>query len=159
MKFLYIILIVFLVLFFSRYKRLEKSVDLKTPVVNKSLVLEEKNEEIEINKISTSTNYEGETFRVITAYNAGDINQCDGDPCISANGENVCELLEFDEKVCAANFVPFGTILDIEGYGKCRVIDRTSSKYKNRVDIAMKLNEKDKALEFGKRVLRVIIIK
>jgi len=31
-----------------------------------------------------------EAFREITAYNVGDPYQCDGSPCISANGENIC---------------------------------------------------------------------
>jgi len=98
-------------------------------------------------------------IRVVTAYNAGDVNQCWGDPCISANGENICELIADKEKVCAANFVPFNTILDIENYGQCRVVDRTNSKYKNRVDIAMPKNELQRALTFGKQKLKVSIIK
>ncbi len=98
-------------------------------------------------------------FRSISAYNAGDINQCSGDPCISANGENVCKLLELGEKVCAANFVPFNTILEIEHYGQCRVIDRLASRYSQSVDIAMKLSEKKRALKFGRQILGVRIIK
>lgn len=98
------------------------------------------------------------TVRAISAYNAGDVNQCDGDPCTAANGENICEALEKGYKRCAANFVPFGTILEIEGYGECMVVDRMNSRYPNNVDIAMKYSEKKAALAFGRRNLNVKII-
>lgn len=96
--------------------------------------------------------------RRISAYNAGDVNQCDGDPCTAANGENICLALERGYKRCAANFVPFGTILEIEGYGQCLVVDRMNSRYPNNVDIAMKYEDKHEALEFGRRSLNVKII-
>jgi len=96
--------------------------------------------------------------RRISAYNAGDVNQCDGDPCTAANGENICEALERGYKRCAANFVPFGTILDIEGYGECMVVDRMNARFPDGVDIAMKYTEKAKALQFGRRSLNVKII-
>jgi len=97
-------------------------------------------------------------IREVTAYNAGDINQCSGDPCISHNGENICEALKQGYKRCAANFVPMGTNLFIDGYGECKVTDRLNSRYKNRVDIAMSLEEKERALKFGIQNLKVKII-
>jgi 3D (Asp-Asp-Asp) domain-containing protein len=100
-----------------------------------------------------------ETIRVVTAYNVGDPGQNAGDPCISANGENICRALSVGEKRCAANFVPFGTELHIEDYGTFVVTDRTNSRYRNRVDIAMKLHEYKKARQFGKRKLNVKILK
>ena len=99
------------------------------------------------------------TIRVVTAYNVGDPKQNYGDPCISANGENICRALDVGERRCAANFVPFGTELHIEDYGTFVVTDRTNSRYRNRVDIAMKLNEYKKARRFGKRKLNVKILK
>ncbi|MCF7820688.1 MAG: 3D domain-containing protein [Candidatus Pacebacteria bacterium] len=95
----------------------------------------------------------------VTAYNAGDINQCWGDPCISANGENICLALEKGYRRCAANFVPLGTRLNIEGFGDCLVTDRMNERYHYRVDIAMKLDEKQKAKEFGIKKLKVEIVK
>lgn len=95
----------------------------------------------------------------ISAYNVGDINQTDGDPCTSANGENICLALELGYKRCAANFVPFGTILEVSGFGQCMVTDRMNSRYQNHVDIAFKVTEKKEALQLGRRKLEVKLVK
>lgn len=100
-----------------------------------------------------------ETVRYVTAYNVGDPKQNQGDPCISANGENICDALALGARRCAANFVPFGTELYIQAYGICVVTDRTNRRYRNRVDIAMKSNELRKAKRFGKKKLYVKILK
>lgn len=97
--------------------------------------------------------------KTISAYNVGDPNQCDDSPCTAANGENICLALELGYKRCAANFVPFGTILEIEGYGRCLVTDRMNSRYSNHIDIAMKKTEKSEALKFGRQKLNIKIIK
>jgi|GEM_PF-2216324 len=101
---------------------------------------------------------EAREIREITAYNAGDINQCSGDPCISASGENICLALDKGLKRCAANFVPLGTRLWIEDVGSCLVTDRMHYRFGHRVDIAMSLKEKNKALEFGLKKLEVKIL-
>ena len=106
-----------------------------------------------------NANADNGTIRVVTAYNTGDVNQCDDTPCISANNENICEALDKGLSRCAANFVPLGTTLYIDKVGFCLVTDRTNRRYKNRVDIAMKKHEKAKALKFGRQKLFVIIIK
>lgn len=100
-----------------------------------------------------------ETIRIVTAYNAGDPAQNQGDPCISANGENLCQALSEGKKRCAANFVPLGTKLYVDKYGIFVVTDRTNKRYRNRVDIAMKLDEIHKAKQFGKKRLNVKILK
>ena len=100
-----------------------------------------------------------ETIRIVTAYNAGDPNQNRGNPCISASGENLCKVLATGQSRCAANFVPMGTELYIDKYGKCIVTDRTNRRYRNRVDIAMGLDELNKAKQFGKKKLNVKILK
>jgi len=99
------------------------------------------------------------SIREVTAYNVGDPKQNHGNPCISANGENICAALNLGFKRCAANFVPFGTQLYIDHYGVCTVTDRMNRRYRNRVDIAMKLTDKDKALQFGLKKLNVTILK
>jgi 3D (Asp-Asp-Asp) domain-containing protein len=96
--------------------------------------------------------------REVTAYNVGDPDQNWGDPCQSANGENICAALDSGSKRCAANFVPFGTILRIAHYGICTVTDRMNKRYTDRVDIAMKKDEKEKALRFGLKRLPVTVI-
>lgn len=73
-------------------------------------------------------------YHTVTAYNLVK-EQTDDRPCEGATGENLCEALENGESICAANFVPFNTILQIDGYGACRVADRMASKHSNRVDI------------------------
>ena len=98
------------------------------------------------------------SIREVTAYNVGDPEQNHGDPCIAANGENICAALNLGLKRCAANFVPFGTQLSIDHYGVCTVTDRMNRRYKDRVDIAMKVTEKDKALQFGVKKLKVTIL-
>jgi 3D (Asp-Asp-Asp) domain-containing protein len=97
-------------------------------------------------------------IREVTAYNAGDENQCAGDPCISANGENLCEALAKGYKRCAANFVPLGTRLLIENHGEFVVTDRMNRRYSHRVDIAMTLEEKDRAKTFGLQRLKVTVL-
>ncbi len=99
------------------------------------------------------------SIREVTAYNVGDPKQNHGDPCIAANGENICAALNLGLKRCAANFVPFGTQLSIDHYGVCTVTDRMNRRYKDRVDIAMKVTEKDKALQFGVKKLKVTILR
>jgi len=99
------------------------------------------------------------SIREVTAYNVGDPKQNHGNPCISANGENICAALNLGFKRCAANFVPFGTQLYIAHYGVCTVTDRMNRRYRNRVDIAMKVTEKDKALQFGLKKLKVTILR
>lgn len=98
------------------------------------------------------------TVRAVTAYNAGDQNQCDSDPCISANGENICEAISNGDRRCAANFVPFGTHLYIENLGECLVTDRMHPRFNQRVDIAMDKTQKKQAIEFGLQYLKVKIM-
>ena len=87
--------------------------------------------------------------REVTAYNVGVRRQADDTPCLGATGEDLCRLVARGLKVCAANFVAPETILSIEGYGECVVLDRMHRRFSHRVDIAMREDEIDKALEFG----------
>lgn len=88
-------------------------------------------------------------IREVTAYNVGVRGQTSDEPCIGATGHNLCHLIAQGLKICAANFVDPETILHIEGYGKCVVLDRMHRRFAHRVDIAMKEDEVDKAIEFG----------
>ena len=98
-------------------------------------------------------------IREVTAYNVGDSAQTLGDPCQSANGENICAALDSGFKRCAANFVPIGTKLHIDKIGVCTVTDRMNKRHRERVDIAMKKNEKARALRFGVKHLKVTIVR
>lgn len=95
--------------------------------------------------------------REVTAYNVGVRKQTSDNPCIGATGRNLCRLVERGRKICAANFVDLGTVLKIEEYGECVVLDRMNSRYPHRVDIAMRKNEVKSSLAFGlqRRVVEV----
>jgi 3D (Asp-Asp-Asp) domain-containing protein len=95
-------------------------------------------------------------IREVTAYTAGDPYTTDDTPCISASGDNICELLAKGQLICAANFVDLGTKLYVDNYGECTVLDRLNSRYTNRVDVAMQAHEKQRALNFGLQRLYVI---
>jgi 3D (Asp-Asp-Asp) domain-containing protein len=96
--------------------------------------------------------------REVTAYNVGVRRQTSGRPCIGATGENLCRLVVQGRKICAANFVEPETILNIEGYGECVVLDRMNRRFAHRVDIAMRKDEVDRALEFGIQRRQVEVI-
>ncbi len=136
-----------------------------TSTSTEQLIVEEENKNDEINEnVHLPINEEKIIIKSlgvkgISAYNVGDIYQTDGSPCTAANGENICLALELGYKRCAANFVPFGTILEVSGFGQCLVTDRMNSRYQNHVDIAMKVSEKKEALKFGRRKLEVKVIK
>jgi 3D (Asp-Asp-Asp) domain-containing protein len=96
--------------------------------------------------------------REVTAYNVGVRAQTGDRPCLGATGENLCRLVARGLKVCAANFVDPETILHIEGYGECIVLDRMNRRFAHRVDIAMRKDEVGRALEFGIQRRHVKII-
>jgi len=92
----------------------------------------------------------------VSAYNVGDVHQTDSTPCIGATSEDLCEAIKH-ENICAYNQVPLGTRIYIEGYGWCRVADRTHPKYANRIDLAFPLEQKGEALNWGVRTKKVLI--
>jgi 3D (Asp-Asp-Asp) domain-containing protein len=112
-----------------------------------------------INSLCYADEVVSQTYRVVTAYNAGDVSQTDDTPCIDASNDNICHALDRGELRCAANFVKLGTLIHIDSVGTCLVTDRTNKRYRNRVDVAMKKHEKKKALRFGRKVLMVKILK
>ena len=69
----------------------------------------------------------------VTAYNSVEW-QTDATPCIGAEGTDICEIYKLGENICAANFVPLGTKIEVEGFGICTVRDRMNSRYTYRVD-------------------------
>jgi len=92
----------------------------------------------------------------MTAYNS-EVEQCDGDPCTTANGFNVCK--HGIEDTVAANFLPLGTKIKIPALFGDRIFvvrDRTARKYSDRVDVWM-VHKKD-ALQFGKRQAQIVVV-
>lgn len=94
-------------------------------------------------------------IREVTAYNVGIPEQTSANPCIGASGQDLCRLVEAGRRVCAANFVALGTVLRIDRYGECVVLDRMHRRYPHRVDIAMREDEVGEAVNFGVRKLVV----
>ncbi len=95
-------------------------------------------------------------YYTITAYSS-EVAQCDGSPCITANGFNLCE--HGIEDTIATNFLPFGAkvrIPEITGDKVFIVRDRMNPRYHNRLDIWM-LNKQD-AKKFGVKVTMVEIL-
>lgn len=91
--------------------------------------------------------------RIVYGYTS-EISQTDGSPCISASGDNICELWQGGQSICAANFVPLGTVLIVEDLGKCLVLDRMNARFPDAVDWYFGYNTA-KALQFGKKTLSV----
>lgn len=96
-------------------------------------------------------------IREVTAYNVGVREQTSDFPCIGAMGVNLCDLVAQGRKICAANFVALGTILNIEGIGECVVLDRMNRRFADRVDIAMSEDEIEEAKTFGVQRLAVAV--
>ncbi len=96
--------------------------------------------------------------REVTAYNAGDPYQTDSTPCISASGDNICNLLAQGQIIFASNEFPIGTKLYVEGIGEGTVLDRMNRRYKTRIDVAMQAHEKPRAIAFGLQNLEIKIV-
>jgi len=87
--------------------------------------------------------------REVTAYNVGVREQTSENACIGASGQDLCRLVREGRNVCAANFVALGTVLRIEKYGECVVLDRLHRRFPHRVDIAMNEEAVEDARAFG----------
>lgn len=113
----------------------------------------------ELIKPLRKTTYETRSVRTVTAYNSVR-EQTDSEPCLAADGTDVCKGLGANERVCAANDYEFGTTLAIPGFGECVVRDRVNARYPHRIDLYFGGREGIKAArEWGKRTLEITIIK
>lgn len=111
------------------------------------ITIPERAPKIELIDISTGT------IREVTAYNSLP-EQTDDEPCIAANGSNICERFAAGECLIAGNFAKFETKHYIDGIGECTLIDRMSSKYPERVDLFFGY-DKAAAIKFGRQNLLV----
>lgn len=93
----------------------------------------------------------------LTAYNSVP-EQTDGNPCIAADGTDICK---FHGCTVAQNGVKFGTKIEIEGYGVCEVHDRKNSRYGSEwIDIYFGGRDKvSEARAFGVKHARYRVIK
>lgn len=92
---------------------------------------------------------------VVTAYNPVS-SQTDSTPCLTANGTEICTE---HKNIIAANWLPFGTKVQIPDYFGDRIFevqDRMNKRYSDRIDVLM--YDLTEAKRFGKRKLRIIIL-
>ncbi len=129
----------------------EEKKDEKSIILPNFVISSEKSDKENRVSIPTLIRKEEKVLRTyhipITAYSST-VDQCYGDPCITANGFNVCKHNQ--EDVIAANFLPFGTkvrIPELFGDKIFTVQDRMNSRYYYRADIWMKTRQA--AIKFG----------
>lgn len=83
--------------------------------------------------------------------------ETDNNPCMGAGNHNLCELKKQGTLICASRRLALHTKIIIEGIGVCEILDRTSLKYADRIDVLFKTREE--AFKFGKKEIRYKIIK
>lgn len=94
---------------------------------------------------------------VVTAFNSVPW-QTDASPCISADGSDICKLKDQGEQSCAAA-LPFGTKINIPGFGTCTVHDRLAPRFSSRIDLYFGgADQLAAAKQWGKRHLEVQIM-
>lgn len=85
--------------------------------------------------------------------------ETDNSPCISASGDNVCELDARGDRSCAANWLPFGTRINVEGFGICTVRDRMHRRFTSRLDLGFGTEASlASARRWGVRTVKVEIL-
>lgn len=71
----------------------------------------------------------GKTVKAtVTAYTSR-VEETDASPCIAADGSDICARYAKGERICASNDYKLGTMLDIQGLGRCVVSDRMNRRY------------------------------
>lgn len=64
----------------------------------------------------------------VTAYTSR-VQETDASPCIAADGSDICKRYANGEKICASNDHKLGSVIDVQGLGKCVVADRMNKRY------------------------------
>jgi 3D (Asp-Asp-Asp) domain-containing protein len=90
------------------------------------------------------------TFSAYTS----DPSETDGSPYVTADGTDLRTIYRC---VVANNKLPFGTVVLVEGVGACEVHDRMNSRYDGSYFDIYFGNDKQRALEFGRKQLHYII--
>jgi 3D (Asp-Asp-Asp) domain-containing protein len=92
----------------------------------------------------------------VTAYTS-EVDQCDGDPCHTAIGFNLCAY--GIEDTIAANFLPFGAKVRMPELFGDRIFvvrDRMNSRFDDRIDVWFK--DGHQARHFGVKIAKVEIL-
>lgn len=95
----------------------------------------------------------------VSAYTLGRVEENDADPCIGAYNNDLCAMVKAGASICASNGYPKNTKLKIVELDiECVVLDKMNRRYQEGyVDIAM-LDHRQ-ALEFGRKVLHVEVVR
>lgn len=113
--------------------------------------------ELEQNRLPVNPERRSQVYsKTITAYNLGDVNQNDADPCIGASNEDLCKLYASGMRIFASREF-FGKYICVKTVGCGWVKDKTSLKYKDRIDLAFSYEENKQAKIFGKQSQEVIV--
>jgi len=92
-------------------------------------------------------------IQAIVSYFTASVNETDDEPCITADGTNICNI---EENIIAANWLPFNTKVKIDGK-IYRVADRMNQRYqKPYVDILVKTKFEARRLGRQKKMLEVV---
>lgn len=101
------------------------------------------------------------THVTLTTYNAVK-SQCDEQPEITANGTKICykKLRQGKLKYCAVSrnllcYLPYGSIIDIEGYGRYKVVDTMNARFSHHIDILQHHTKKN----FKKERIKIVLVK
>ena len=160
-----ILSLLFLVIFdFVLYPAPVLASQIDEPIANVSAeiaptaIIDEPSKPIIINSLPVSKDLKvvRTDFIAMSAYTS-EIGQCDGNPCRTANGFDLCK--NNTEDSVAANFLAFGTkirIPDLFGERIFVVRDRMNARYDEKIDIWFK--NRPAALRFGQKVAKVEIL-
>ncbi len=136
---------------------IQSNIDLKARIVEKTEKQDKKVAQTKYLPLNKDIKTQKAIRISLTAYTSS-IEECQGDPCITANGFNLCR--QDQEDTIATNRLPLGTKVKIPELYEDKVFvvrDRMNKRYYNRADIWMQ--EKEKAIQFGiKRNVKLIIV-
>ena len=101
------------------------------------------------------------THVTITTYNAVR-SQCDSSPLITADGTKIDnrKLNSGEQKIVAISrdllhYIPLGSVIDIEGYGRYEVRDTMNSRFNHSIDILQHSSKKN----FKKDNIKIKLVK
>ena len=90
------------------------------------------------------------------------VDETDGNPCIGSRNTDLCKLkpiLELSEiSICASRDLELDTLIDIQGIGKCLIVDRMNLRYKGTGNIDILMDTKQEANNFGRKILKYKIL-
>ncbi len=84
------------------------------------------------------------------------VEETDDSPCISADGTNICE---YEGCVVASNDYALGTVIEVEGFGRCTVKDRMNGRYTgtNTIDMYFGMDLQE-AINFGRQQIEIAVL-